>query len=108
MRLAGKLALVTGAGRGIGKGCAVELAREGADVVLNDRPGSPDLQATTEEIVALGRQVTAIEADVFSRCGCETLVRAAIAAVGRIDILVHNPARSMRSSFLEYDPDSFQ
>ncbi|MFV2065499.1 MAG: SDR family NAD(P)-dependent oxidoreductase [Pirellulales bacterium] len=108
MRLAGKQALVTGAGRGIGKGCAIELARDGADVVLNDRPGSPDLQATTDEITGLGRQATPIEADVFSRSGCETLVRAAIAAVGRIDILIHNPARSMRSPFLEYDPDLFQ
>jgi glucose 1-dehydrogenase len=42
-RLAGKTALVTGAGRGIGKGCALEMARSGADLIINDRPGSPDL-----------------------------------------------------------------
>jgi len=107
MRLSGKQALVTGAGRGIGKGCAVELARDGADVVLNDRPGSPDLQATAEAITRLGRRATTIEADVFSRGGCESLLRAAIDAVDRIDILVHNPARSIRSPFLDYDPDRF-
>ena len=55
MRLAGKTALVTGAGRGIGQGCALELAREGANLVINDRPDSPDLAATAAEIRALGR-----------------------------------------------------
>ena len=44
MSLNGKIALVTGAGRGIGKGCAIELARKGAHLVINDRPGSPDLE----------------------------------------------------------------
>ena len=57
MKLAGKTALVTGAGRGIGKGCALELAREGADIVLNDRPGSRDLAVAAEEIRSLGPAV---------------------------------------------------
>jgi len=55
MTLAGKQALVTGAGRGIGKGCALELARRGANLVVNDRPGSPDLEASAKEIRDLGR-----------------------------------------------------
>jgi len=63
--LSGKLALVTGAGRGIGKGCAVELARHGAELVINDRPGSPDLEATADEIRELGDDCHAIESDVF-------------------------------------------
>ena len=67
MNLTGKTALVTGAGRGIGRGCALELARAGADLIVNDRPGSPDLAQTAKEIVALGRKCTAIEADAFSR-----------------------------------------
>ena len=83
MDLSGKIALVTGAGRGIGRGCALELARAGADVLLNDRPGSPDLESTAGEIRDLGRQCTPIEADVFSRDGCERLVAAALEAVGR-------------------------
>ncbi len=105
MKLLGKQALVTGAGRGIGKSCALQLAQNGADVVLNDRPGSPDAKATAGEIRALGRQCTVIESDVFSRSGCEQLVSTALEKVGHLDILVSNPAVSVSASFLEYDPD---
>ena len=107
MDLTGKIALVTGAGRGIGKGCALELARHGADIIANDRPGSPDLETTAEEIRALGRQCTPIEADAFSRAGCEQLVAAALEAAGRIDILLSNPAFSRKIGFLDFDPDLF-
>ncbi|MCB1204594.1 MAG: SDR family oxidoreductase, partial [Verrucomicrobiae bacterium] len=108
MKLSGKIALVTGAGRGIGKGCALELAHAGANLVLNDRPGSPDLLSTGEEIRALGRQCWTIESDIFSRVGCEALVVAALAEAGRLDVLVSNPAFSRRGDFLDYDPDLFE
>jgi glucose 1-dehydrogenase len=108
MRHAGKIALVTGAGHGIGKGCALELARSGADLVINDRPDSPDLEQTAAEIRALGRSCAAIEGDVFSRPACERLVASAIEAAGRVDILVSNPAYNNRSDFLDYDPDEFE
>ena len=108
MNLSGNQALVTGAGRGIGKGCAVEMARRGADVVINDRPASPDVVNTAEEIRALGRNCTIVEADVFARAECELLVASAIKAAGRIDILVSNPAASLRCDFLDYDPNDFE
>ena len=108
MKLNGKTAMVTGAGRGIGKGCALELARHGANLVINDRPGSPDLSGTADEIRAIGCTCTAIEADVFSRAGCEQLVSEAIEHAGPIDILISNPAFSKRSAFLDHDPDDFQ
>lgn len=108
MKLAGKIALVTGAGRGIGRGCALELARAGADVVVNDRPGSPDVAATAEEIRALGRRAWPVEADVFHRAGCEALVSQALAAGGRIDTLISNPALNVRADFLELDPALFE
>lgn len=108
MNLEGRTALVTGAGRGIGRGCALELAKHGADLVLNDRPGSPDLAKTSDEIRALGRTCTPIESDVFSRVGCEELVAAAVEAAGQIDILVSNPAFGVRRSFLDYDPVDFE
>jgi len=108
MKLSGKNALVTGAGRGIGKGCALELARSGANVVINDRPGSPDVSATAEEIRSLGRECSIVECDVFRRAGCEELVSQAVEAVGQIDILVSNPAFGVRCEFLEYDPEVFE
>lgn len=108
MKLANQTAIVTGAGRGIGKGCAIELARNGADIVLNDRLDCPDLQTTAEEIRELGRQCFPIEADVFTRDGCEQLVAEAVRVASRIDILISNPAFSRRGAFLDYPPDLFE
>lgn len=108
MKLSNKTALVTGAGRGIGKGCAIQLALNGADVIINDRPGSKDLAATAEEIRSLGRTCHAIESDVFSRSGCENLFEKSLNAAGQIDILISNPAYSRRGSFLEYSADEFE
>jgi glucose 1-dehydrogenase len=108
LRLAGKTALVTGAGQGIGRGCAVELAREGADLVINDRPGSTKLAGVAAEIRELDRKCIAIEADVFSRAGCEELVEKTLAQVTQIDVLVSNPALNTRCSFLEQDPAEFE
>ncbi|NQV27163.1 MAG: SDR family oxidoreductase [Rhodopirellula sp.] len=108
MDLFGKTALVTGAGQGIGKGCALELARAGADLIINDRPGSDVLATTADEIRNTGRSCTAIEADVFTRAGCESLLQSAVNTAGRIDILVSNPAFSRRAPFLEYDPEVFE
>jgi glucose 1-dehydrogenase len=108
MNLSGKTALVTGAGRGIGKGCAIELARAGADLVINDRPGNADVAATADEIRELGVQCTLIEANVFSRAGCEQVVNTALGNNDRIDILVSNPAFSRRCEFLEFDPEIFE
>jgi glucose 1-dehydrogenase len=108
MKLLGKTALVTGAARGIGRGCAVELARAGADVVVNDRDRSPEAEALVADLQALGRQAVLVEGDVFDRSSCESVVARAVVAFGRIDALVSNPAYSRRGDFLEYDPDLFE
>lgn len=107
-RLSGRWALVTGGGRGIGRGCAVALARSGADILLNDRPGSPDLADAADEIRSLGRTCHTFEANVFERSACEELVTAAREQAGQIDILISNPAAGKRQGFLEYDPDDFE
>jgi glucose 1-dehydrogenase len=108
MKLLGQAALVTGAARGIGRGCAVELARAGADVAVNDRDRSPEAEAVVAEIGSLGRRAVLVEGDVFDRAGCESVVARAVAALGRLDILVSNPAYSRRGDFLDYDPDVFE
>jgi len=107
MNLTGKTALITGAGQGIGKGCALELARAGADVVINDRPGSPDLEATAAEIRELGRTCHTVESDAFSRAGCEQILAAALDSAGQVDILISNPAYSQRCGFLDYPAETF-
>ena len=107
IRLDGKRALVTGAGRGIGKGCALELAHAGADLILNDRPGSKDLLTTAEEIRSLGRDCWTVEADVFALDGCEPLVADAVEQAGAIDILISNPAYGKRGRLLDFSADDF-
>lgn len=107
IRLDGKQALVTGAGQGIGKGCALELAQAGADLIVNDRPGSQQLAETADEIRALGRTCWTVEADVFSAAGCTTLVRDAVQQAGAIDILISNPAYGKRGSLLDCSRDDF-
>jgi glucose 1-dehydrogenase len=108
MRLAGKTALVTGAARGIGRGCALALARAGADVVVNDREVSPAVEAVVAEIRALGRQSLLAAANAFDPASCERIVARALDLSGRIDVLVSNPACSVRGNFLDYDPETFQ
>lgn len=107
MKLDGKVALVTGAARGIGKGCALELARAGADVAINDRTASPDALATIREIESLGRRGLLVEGDAFARDAVSGILRRTLEAFGRVDILVSNPAFSRRGDFLGYDPDLF-
>ena len=108
MNLEGKQALVTGAAGGIGQGCAIELARCGADVIVNGRPGGTDMSTTCRKIESLGRVATPIAADAFEREDCERLVSESITARERIDILVSNPANGHRCPFLEFDPQEFE
>lgn len=108
MKLKGKVAIVTGAARGIGLGCAEELAKEGANIVLSDRPGSEELPDALDRVKSLNQQSLSIEADAFTRDGCESVLDAAIAEFGTVDILVHVPAFNRRADFLDYPPENFQ
>jgi glucose 1-dehydrogenase len=108
MNLQGKMALVTGAARGIGRGCALELARAGADVAVNDRDASPEAESLLAEIRSIGRQGVFVQGDVFGRDGCAGVVSRAVEALGRIDILISNPAYNRRDDFLSYDPAAFE
>lgn len=108
LKLAGRKALITGAGRGIGRGCALELARAGADVAINDLQASAETEAIIAEIEALGRQAIIVAGDAFSRSSCENFVQQAIQGLGQLDILISNPAFSRRGDFLDYDPELFE
>lgn len=85
MRVDGKRALVTGAGRGIGHGCALALAEAGAEVIALARSGD-EVEATAREITSAGGKAEAVVCDV----GDERAVRQSFAGLGRLDILVNN------------------
>ena len=87
--LDGKVALVTGSGRGIGQAIALKLAREGAKVVLNDIDEAPAAE-TVAAIKALGSDAIAVVGDVTAKDFGERFVKAALEHYGRIDIIVNN------------------
>ncbi|MDI6889243.1 MAG: SDR family NAD(P)-dependent oxidoreductase [Methanocellales archaeon] len=89
MRLANKVAMVTGAGSGIGKGIAIRFAEEGADVVIAD-VNLEGAQATAREVEVLGRKSLAIKTDVASSASVEQMIRATVDKFGKVDILVNN------------------
>ena len=100
MNLVDKVALVTGAGRGIGKAIAIALAREGANVVVNDI----DIQiaeAVVKEIKSLNRKALAIRVDVSDSKEVNRMVQLAIKKFKRVDILVNNAAIIKRGSIEE-------
>jgi 7-alpha-hydroxysteroid dehydrogenase len=92
-RLDGKAAIVTGAGKGIGRGVAVALAEVGADVVVASRTEA-DLAAVAADIEALGRRAVPVVADVMRTDDLATLVERAVAELGRLDVLVNNAGGS--------------
>lgn len=108
MRLVGKKALVTGGARGIGRGCALALAREGADISVNDREMTDDVEQLIQEIRALGRQAEFLPGNIFDRATCGQIVDEAVQRMGQVDILVSNPAFSRRGEFLEYSAELFE
>ena len=93
LSLHGKAAIVTGAGKGIGRACAMALAQAGADVVLAARTQA-DLEALALEIRALGRRALPVACDVGDEAALRALVSRAHAGLGRIDILVNNAGGS--------------
>lgn len=90
MNLTGKVALVTGASRGIGQAAAIELAKAGADIIVNFIGNEAVAQETVEAIEALGRKAIKIKADVGNADDVQAMVDEAVAAFGHIDILVNN------------------
>ena len=90
MDFTGKVAIVTGSGRGIGKAIAMKLAENGATLVINDVGDSAPAEQTVTEIKNMNRQAMAIMADVSSSADVTKMVETAIAAYGKVDILVNN------------------
>lgn len=88
-RLQGRIAIVTGAGRGIGRGIAIRLAKDGADVVIND-VNSSDVESVVKEVQACGRHSLGIVADVTKGKEVYAMVDKVVAEFGQLDIMVAN------------------
>ena len=96
-RLDGKIALVTGGSRGIGRGIALEFAREGADLAVNYRRDEAAARSTVEEIERLGRKAIALRADVADWPQVERMAADVLAAFGGLDIVVANSGVASRT-----------
>ena len=92
--LNGKVALVTGASRGIGKGIALALAAAGCDVAVNYVSRETDAQGTVDAIRALGRRAVAVKGDVSKSADVAALIAAVESGLGPIEILVNNAGRA--------------
>jgi enoyl-[acyl-carrier protein] reductase III len=90
--LNGKVALVTGSSRGIGRACALRLAEAGADVVINFVTSGKEAEQVAEQISALGRRAACVRADVSQEEDVEEMISFVRDQFGRLDVLVHNAA----------------
>ena len=99
--LAGKVALVTGAGKRIGRSVALRLASEGADVVVNYRSSKGEAEEVVAQIAAMGRRAVAIQADVSKRADVTAMFASVEREFGRLDILVNNAAKFFSAKFEE-------
>jgi NAD(P)-dependent dehydrogenase (short-subunit alcohol dehydrogenase family) len=108
--LTGRVALITGASRGIGRAIALAFAEAGADLVVSSRDKRPpELEKVAEEIRARGRRAVAIPAHVGKRAEVQNLVHKTLQEFGRIDILVNNAgANPVLSSMVDLEEEAFE
>jgi 3-oxoacyl-[acyl-carrier protein] reductase len=107
MPLTGKVALITGAGRGFGAATARKFAASGADLILNYRQSAAEAEALAEEARALGRRAITIKADVGSTEEVDAMVAQVLEQFGRIDILINNAGVMKVKSFVETTEDEW-
>jgi len=98
MSVNGRVALITGGNRGIGRGCALALARAGADIAITYRKGADEAQKTVEEIKALGHRALAVECDVSQEPQIGGMIEKVLAEFGRVDILICNAGIASRGN----------
>jgi 3-oxoacyl-[acyl-carrier protein] reductase len=106
--LTGKVALVTGASRGLGRAIALAYAAQGADVAVNYRGNEEAARKTADEIRAAGRSAELIQGDTSAgRDACEAIVKAAIDALGKVDILVNNAGITRDNLLMRMDAEEW-
>src|SRR3989449_3747266 len=107
-KLEGKVALVTGSGRNIGRATVLKLAAEGAHVVVNSRPNQAEAEAVAREAQARGVKAIAVVADVARKDQVDAMVTRAMSEFGRIDILVNNAAIRPHKPFAELTVEDWE
>ncbi len=105
---AGRVAVITGAARGIGRACASKLAEAGADLFLNDCAHGGELDDLTAHCEARGRRAVSFLGDVANISDMDAMFAAAEKTYGKIDILINNAAWSTRKPFLDLTPEESQ
>ena len=103
MRMAGKVALITGAGRGIGRAAALLFAQEGADLALTSEV-TEEIERVAAEVRALGRRALSITADLLYEDQVEAMVRTAIKRLGRVDALVYSAGVAIHNLVTQLSP----
>jgi 3-oxoacyl-[acyl-carrier protein] reductase len=101
MELMGRVAVVTGGSRGIGRGIALALAQAGADLVINYRKDEKAAEETVGRIQGMGRKALVVQGDVSNFDAARELMNRAFQAFGRIDILVNSAGIASRGNFVE-------
>jgi 3-oxoacyl-[acyl-carrier protein] reductase len=106
--LTGKVALVTGASRGLGRAIALAFAGQGADVAVNYRDNAAAAEEVVGQIRGMGRQAEAIQGDTSAgREACEAIVKAALEAFGKVDILVNNAGITRDNLLMRMDEEEW-
>src|SRR3954469_20073401 len=106
-KLKGKVALVTGSGRGIGRAIALKLASEGAKIVVNDLDAAPG-EAVVAEIKAAGGEAIAVNGSVSEAGFADRFVGAAISELGGLDIIVNNAGYTWDATIQKMSDEQFQ
>lgn len=102
--LTGKVALVTGSSMGLGKAFALDLARAGAAVVVNNRQGGELAEGVVSQIKALGREALLAPCDISDPDSVQEMVKVILSHFGKIDILVNNAGISIDGTTVKFDP----
>ena len=100
-KLDGKVALITGSGRNIGRSTALKLAAEGANIVVNARSNQSEADAVADEVRKLGVQALPVLADVAVKEQVDSMVSMAVSAFGKVDILINNAAIRPHKPFID-------
>lgn len=108
MRLHGKVAIVTGAAKGIGRAIAVGYAREGASVVIADKLCAEQANGPLNEISAAGGKAVGVQVDVSNLEEHDKLITTAVREFGRLDVLVNNAGIELHESVLDATPETWE